>query len=163
MDRRTEGYVIGFIDAEGSFSVSIKVQKGLKYGIRLDPVFSVTQREREPIETIMRVLGAGRIIKKPGQQHLHLLIIDNMSELVGKLIPFLERNIDLLHAKKHQYTLFRDIVRGLHEGKHRNIGGMSELVIKAYELSNLSMKSNRRRNLDEILSIIKQRGPPGER
>ncbi len=163
MDGRTEGYVIGFIDAEGSFSVSLKVQRGLRYGIRLDPVFSVTQREREPISTIMEVLGAGRIIRKPGQQHLYLFIIDNMSELKEKLIPFLERNIDLLHAKKRQYMLFRDIVQGLCEGKHREIGGMKELVVKAYELSNMSMKSHRRRNLDEVFLIIKQRGPPGER
>gem|GEM_PF-924309 len=163
MDGRIEGYVMGFIDAEGSFSVSIKLQKGLRYGIRLDPVFSITQREREPIDKIMHVLNAGRVIRKPGQPHLYLLIIDSMSELTGKLIPFLERNIDLLHAKKRQYILFRDIVRGLHEARHRDIGGMRDLVIKAYELSNLSMKSNRRRSLDDILLMLKQWGPPGER
>ena|GEM_PF-6740023 len=33
------GYVIGFIDAEASFSASVKYQRG--YGIRLDPVFNI--------------------------------------------------------------------------------------------------------------------------
>ena len=40
------GYVIGFIDAEASFSVSIKVQKDLAYGVKLDPVFSITQAKK---------------------------------------------------------------------------------------------------------------------
>jgi hypothetical protein len=34
------GYVVGFIDAEASFSVSIKYQRG--YVLRVDPVFSIT-------------------------------------------------------------------------------------------------------------------------
>jgi len=41
------GYVLGLIDAEASFSVSIKIQKDLVYGIRLDPVFSITQAKKE--------------------------------------------------------------------------------------------------------------------
>ncbi len=57
------GYVVGFIDAEASFSVSIKYQRG--YGLRLDPVFSITQLNREPLDVIHGVINAGRIIKKP--------------------------------------------------------------------------------------------------
>jgi len=41
------GYVLGLIDAEASFSVSIKIQKDLVYGIRLDPVLSITQAKKE--------------------------------------------------------------------------------------------------------------------
>ena len=53
------GYVVGFIDAEASFSVSIKYQRG--YGLRLDPVFSITQLNREPLDVIHGVINAGRI------------------------------------------------------------------------------------------------------
>ena len=84
------GYVLGFIDAEASFSVSIKLQKGLAYGIRLDPVFSITQQEKAPLEIIRQVIGVGRIIRKPGQRHLYLLVIDSMKDLREKLIPFLK-------------------------------------------------------------------------
>ncbi|KYH37378.1 MAG: rRNA intron-encoded endonuclease [Candidatus Bathyarchaeota archaeon B24] len=72
----TKGYVSGFIDADGSFSVSIKVQRDVRYGVRIDPVFSVTQRNREVLEFLRRALGCGRIIKKPGQENLWLYIVD---------------------------------------------------------------------------------------
>ena len=94
------GYVLGLIDAEASFSVSIKMQKDLAYGIRLDPVFSITQAKKEPLELVSRVIGAGRILRKPGQKHLYLLVIGNMGELTEKLIPFLDTYLELLSAKR---------------------------------------------------------------
>ncbi len=162
------GYVLGFIDAEASFSVSIKIQKDLAYGVRLDPVFSITQAKKEPLELISKVINAGRIIRKPGQKHLYLLIIDNMAELIEKLIPFLDNYIELLSIKKEQYLMFREIVLSLSKGLHKNHIKLKELVSKAYELSSLSSKARRKRSLEEIITIInshiaRRRDLPGER
>ena len=162
------GYIIGFIDAEGSFSVSIKVQRDLTYGVRLDPVFSITQARREVLELIRRAIGAGRILRKPGQRHLYIYIVDNMNELIEKLIPFLDKYQNLLHVKKETYLIFRDIVLTLHKGLHKNVSKLRELISKAYTLSNLSPKAHRKRSIDEIFKIIntyiaKRRDLPGER
>ena len=162
------GYIIGFIDAEGSFSVSIKVQRDLTYGVRLDPVFSITQARKDVLELIRRATGAGRIIEKPGQKHLHVYIVDNMDELVKKLIPFLDRYQNLLHVKKEAYLIFRDIVLTLHKGLHKNASKLKELIYKAYTLSNLSPKAHRRRSISEVFKIVnshiaKRRDLPGER
>jgi hypothetical protein len=162
------GYVVGFIDAEASFSVSVKIQRDLMYGIRLDPVFSITQSNKEPLELVSKIIGAGRIIRKPGQSHLYLLIIDNMDELVGKLIPFLDKYLDLLRVKKEQYRVFRDIVLSLHKGSHKDVNVLKNLVSKAYYLSRLSSKSHRKRSLEEVIRIIdsfiaRRRDLPGER
>ena len=159
---------MGFIDAEASFSVSIKIQADTAYGVRVDPVFSVTQQEREPLELIMRVIGAGRIIRKPGQKHLWLLVIDSMSELSNKLIPFIDSNQDLLLAKRKTYSVFREIVTGLSRGEHRKADGLKRLVKLAYKLSGLSPKARRRKGLDQVLRIINSRAAergelPGDR
>lgn len=148
------GYVLGLIDAEASFSVSIKMQKDLA--------------KKEPLELVSRVIGAGRILRKPGQRHLYLLVIDNMGELTEKLIPFLDTYLELLSAKREQYSVFRDIVLSLHRGHHRNYVKLKELVSKAYKLSVLSSKARRRRNIEEIftlmdLHIARRRDLPGER
>ena len=148
------GYVIGLIDAEASFSVSIKIQKDLKYGVRLDPVFSITQSNRRALELVAKVIGAGRIIRKPGQRHLYLIVIDNMNDLINKLIPFLDKYQNMLRTKNKQYKIFRDIVFSLHKGIHRDVFLLKELVSKAYILSQISTKSHRKRNLREILEII---------
>lgn len=162
------GYVVGFIDAEGSFSVSVKLQKDVVYGVRLDPVFSITQQGREPLEVIADVLNAGRIIRKPGQRHLWLLIVDRMSELTQSLIPFLDKYRDLLLAKREIYELFREIVIGLHSGMHKRPAGLKKLVTLSYSLSRLNSKAHRKRALKQILEIIDSRvaewgEPPGDR
>ena len=162
------GYVMGFIDAEGSFSVSIKLQRDVAYGVRLDPVFSITQQERKPLELIIEVIKAGRIIRKPGQEHLWLYVVDSMRELVSNLIPFLDKHRDLLIAKERTYSVFREIVLGLRNGLHRRPEGLKKLVLLSYELSNLSSKARRRRALEQIIKIIESRAakrgePPGDR
>ena len=162
------GYTLGFIDAEGSFSVSIKLQSDVAYGVRADPVFSITQREREPLEILAKVIGAGRIIKKPGQKHLWLFIIDNMKELRERLIPFLDRHTDMLLAKRKTYKIFREIVLRLARGEHRNLNGLREIIILAYKLSELNPKARRRKGLNQVLKIISSRAaergePPGGR
>ncbi len=167
-DSFIKGYVIGFIDAEASFSVSVKLQKDLKHGVRLDPVFSITQARKEPLELISKTINAGRIIRKPGQKHLYLLIIDNMSELVKGLIPFLDKYKKQMYVKKGQYHAFREIVLSLHKGAHKNTEKLKELVYKAYKLSESNPKSHRRRKIEEIIRIIEhasqsRRDLPGER
>ncbi len=146
------GYVVGFIDAEASFSVSIKYQRG--YGLRLDPVFSISQLNREPLEIIHGVINAGRIIKKPGQKHLYLYIVDNIKELTECLIPFLDRYRHLLHSKGKAYSLFREIVISLSKGVHREREGMRRLVVLAYELSHVNPKSHRKRPIEEVLKLL---------
>ena len=164
----TIGYVIGFIDAEASFSVSIKIQRDLAYGIRLDPMFSITQSNREPLELITKIIGAGRIIRKPGQKHLYLLVIDNMEELANKLIPFLDKYKNFMYSKRKSYEVFREIVLALYNRTYRDGSTLKKLVAKAYELSSLNSKARRKRSLEEISTIIdsytfKRRDPPGER
>ena len=162
------GYVMGFIDAEASFSVSVKIQKDTAYGVRIDPVFSIAQQERRPLELIRSIISAGRIIRKPGQEHLWLLIIDNISELSNKLIPFLDENSELLLVKERPYRIFRRIVAALSRKEHRKAERLKELVKLAYELSKLNPKAKRRKNLDQVLKLINsrvaERGElPGER
>ena len=168
MEKEIIGYIMGFIDAEASFSISIKVQKDLRYGIRIDPVFSITQTMKKPLELIANTINAGRIIRKPGQEHLYLLIIDNIKDLTEKLIPFIEEHKHLLIVKAEQYNLFKEIVVSLNKKEHMNPDKLRELVIKSYMLSSLNPKSKRKRKLEEILTIIdsriaRRRDLPGER
>ena len=148
------GYVIGFIDAEASFSISIKIQKDLIHGIRLDPVFSITQAKKKPLEIIAKTIGAGRIIRKPGQPHLYLLIIDNLKELTQKLIPFLDKHEKNLYTKKEQYRIFKEIVLAIQNKQHKNRTTLKKLVHKTYRLSKINPKSHRKKTLKEIITLI---------
>ncbi|MBI5229706.1 MAG: LAGLIDADG family homing endonuclease [Candidatus Magasanikbacteria bacterium] len=56
-------YVIGFIDGEGSFSVSINKHKTLKSGIEVKAEFEIELRadDRVILEMIMKTIGTGII------------------------------------------------------------------------------------------------------
>ena len=91
-----------------------------------------------------------------------------MSELTEKLIPFLDNYLKLLSAKREQYLIFRDIVLSFHRGHYRNHVKLKEIVSKTYKLSDLSSKARRRRNIEEIFTLIdshiaRRRDLPGER
>jgi len=146
------GYVVGFIDAEASFSVSIKYQRG--YGVRLDPMFGITQLSEKPLELIRDVIKAGRIIRKPGQRHLHLYVVDRIDELSTRLVPFLDTHRQMLVAKGEAYDVFREIVTALANGEHKKRDGLRRLVELAYKLSQMNPKSRRKRTLQEVLKLL---------
>ena len=147
------GYVCGVVDTEASFSVSVKIQHDLRCKVRLDPVFSITQQNRSVLEIIKKNLDCGRILPKPQQKHLWILVVDELGELKSKLIPKLDKF--KLVAKKKQYSLFREIVLKLAEKKYAlTCKDIRALVILSYKLSMLNSKSHRKRSLDEILALI---------
>ena len=56
----------GFVEGEGSNSVSISVSKTFKYGINIQPVFNVSQHENglRLLESFKTYFGVGSVVKK---------------------------------------------------------------------------------------------------
>ncbi|WP_165487967.1 LAGLIDADG family homing endonuclease [Aeropyrum pernix] len=156
----------GIIDAEASLSVSIKIQEDLRCRVRVDPVFSITQDSKDVLNVVKNYFGCGRLMPKPGQEHLTLYVVDRLEALVDCLIPKLDR-LPLI-VKKRGFEMFREIVLTLTRMKYRRVECcvIRDLVLKSYSLSSLNKKSKRKRSLEEILKIIpcdKAVEPPGER
>lgn len=146
---RLKWYLTGFVDAEGCFSVAIKKQSSAKFGWVVDPLFQITQHKgkKELLETFKKTLNCGRVTKKPGNNELYLLLVDNRRQLAEKVIPFFEKYP--LVVKKEDFEKFKGIVQGLENKEHSHREGIRNLIRKAYRM-NLSGKQ-RRRDLDEIL------------
>ena len=57
-----EGWIVGFIDGEGSFTVNpLEIEKGEKRYRYFNPVFYLVQKERDVLERMKNLLGVGRI------------------------------------------------------------------------------------------------------
>ena len=56
----------GFVEGEGSNGVSVAVNRSFKYGINLQPMFSVTQHVRgiAILNAFKEVLGCGSVVAK---------------------------------------------------------------------------------------------------
>ena len=152
-ERYLKYYVLGFVDAEGCFSVALKKQETTRFGWVLDPVFHVTQHEsgRNVLELVQNILNCGRIIEKPGQPSTLQFLVDNRRQLKEKVIPFFDR-YELL-VKKNDFILFRRIVDGLERKEHTKPETFKELVKLAFHM-NMEGKQ-RRYQLEDILDTIK--------
>ena len=150
-------YLLGFTDAEGCFSISLKREDTARFGWALDPLFQITQHKcnREIMELFQRELKCGRIIEKPGQPDLLLFLVDNRRQLAEKVIPFFEKN--KLLAKKEDFEKFKEVIQGLENKMHHKKETFIELIRKCYEM-NLEGKQ-RRYKLEEVLEDIEKRVP----
>lgn len=146
-------YIVGFVDAEGCFSVSIKKQDDTKFGWVIDPVFHVTQsKERRVIlELLKKTFKCGRIIPKLGQEDKLLqYIVDSRRSLSEIIVPFFEKHPPI--AKWQEFQFFKKIVESLEKGEHKTFAGITKLLKEACEMSD-----DRKHSLEEILSQIQQR------
>lgn len=142
-------YLVGFVDAEGCFSVALKKQEGTRFGWVLDPVFHITQHEsaRDVLELARAHLKCGRIIQKPGQEETLQLVVDNRKQLAEKIIPFFTKHKLLVKAK--DFELFKEIVLGLERKEHSTLEGFKRLLKLAFSM-NMEGKQ-RRYDLEEVI------------
>ena len=134
------GWIIGFVDGEGCFTVSFfkhpKSRLRLKW--QVFPEFVITQgmRSRAALEEVKNFFGCGEIYlnKRYDNHHEHLLkyVVRNREDLLEKIIPFFEKNF-LRSAKKEDFSIFAKIVRMMDKGKHLEEKGLKkikQMVIK---------------------------------
>ncbi len=139
-------YVCGFIDGEGSFSISIGKHKTLKRGFEVRPEFEIELRkdDQEILERILITIGVGRIYDcqydRYGWYPHSKYKITSIWDMKEFLFPFLDTNP--LQAKKGKsYVLFKEIVLMLCEKKHLSDEGFNLIVKLRDELRALGKKA----------------------
>ena len=139
-------YVAGFIDGEGSFSVSIGKHKTLVRGLEVRPEFEIEVRadDREVIERILITIGCGRIYDCSYERYgwyPHVKYkVTSTREMEEILFPFLDCNP--LQAKKAKsYVLFRDIVLAYRRKEHLSDKGFQKILDARVKLRALGKKA----------------------
>ena len=126
-------YVGGFIDGEGSFSVSIGKHKTLKRGLEVRCEFEIELRadDREILERICVTLGCGKIYDCSYERYgwyPHVKYkITSTKNMEKYLFPFLDRYP--LQAKKAKaYLLFKEIVLLVRTKQHLQDSGFKKIL-----------------------------------
>lgn len=147
----------GFVEGEGSNSVSISVGKLFKYGINLQPVFNVTQHENglKILHAYKELFGAGSVLPKSGSPHIWVYTIKGYKHIITRVIPFLETYVQPYSCKVREYLLFKQLVLMSAEGNQKNKETLIEMVKIAYTL--IGKGKGRKRTLNEVLEIIKDK------
>jgi len=107
-------FLAGFIEGEGSISMSIKKNPNAKFGIELDPLFNLTQHVNgvNHLYLALVMFQTGRIRYKSGSNATLVLIIEPRKSLQEKVCPYFEKYIYPLSspAKQIRYKSFKKML-----------------------------------------------------
>ncbi|TAL49419.1 hypothetical protein EPN83_00720 [Patescibacteria group bacterium] len=126
-------HVVGFIDGEGSFSISIGKHKTLKRGFEVRPEFEIEVRkdDQEILERILITIGAGRIYDLSYERYgwfPHAKYkITSIWDMKEYLFPFLDR-YPLQAKKAKSYKLFKSVVLMVCNKEHLSDKGFERIV-----------------------------------
>ncbi len=138
-------YVAGFIDGEGSFSISIGKHKTLRRGFEIRPEFEIELRkdDQEILERILVTIGIGRIYdcsyERYGWYPHAKYKITSIWDLKEYLFPFLDKH-PLQAKKRKSYLLFREIVLMVCAKEHLSDEGFNKIVSLRDDLRSLGKK-----------------------
>src|ERR671928_12823 len=90
---RLDGYIAGYVDGEGSFSVSVQRNATCRVGFQLVPEFHVSQNgdRAQVLELIRDRLGCGYIKPNSKRDRALVLVVRNREDLLERVLPFFRR------------------------------------------------------------------------
>lgn len=114
-----EKWIVGFVDGEGCFSISVVRNASMSHGWQVQHEFAVVQSapSGNVLELIKSHYGCGSIVKQKRKDSrrsdLWRFSVKNRKELQETIIPFFIAN-PLLTSKQNDFVLFCEAVNCLH-------------------------------------------------
>jgi hypothetical protein len=145
-------FLAGFIEGEGSFTISIKYNTTTKYKIALDPVFYLYQHKsgKDILEATQRYFSAGKIYPKSGNEDVLVFSISTRRTLIEKVIPYFEKYGYPFSAKKETFDNFKRICFLLENHHHRTKEGLLECIEYAYMMNPQAKGKKRKFSLEQL-------------
>ena len=160
------GWVIGFVDGEGCFSIGFVKQsgngnrKGYKTGYQVAHRFAVTQgvKSIECLEDLKKFFGVGRLfINKRHdnhKEHLAQYVVDKREDLLKTIIPFFEQNQPRT-SKRYDFEQFARCMHKIADGEHLMHQGLIEII-------QIAQTMNHRKSREDIIRILRDYTPDPE-
>ena len=127
----------GFVTGEGSINVSAKKDKLAKFGIIIDPEFSVTQHVNgvSLLFTAFRIFQTGSLRYKSGSNATLVYRIDNRDSLMEKVIPFYEKYCSPYWSTVFQDRLvtFKNLLQLFKEKAHSNLADFTKKILPLWD------------------------------
>ena len=153
-------WVVGFVDGEGCFSVSIHAHPGIRsFGWQINPVFQVSQHRdaRGALDALAVFFGCGRVRSKGQGSRVMVYAVDRRRDLRERVIPFFENHG--LVVKRRDFGLFAEITRELDNGAHFTADGFERVVRLAFAMN--ANGTQRTRSVDDSTGRILRDCTPG--
>ena len=137
---KTVGWIVGFVDGEGCFSVTIQRCRVVKLGWQVFPEFVVTQgaKSLSVLHSLREFFECGRVfINNRTDNHkepIYRYCVRAVRDLRKKIIPFFSEN-PLRTSKRNAFEVFVEVVRRMESGKHLTEQGLREIAVLAGQIN----------------------------
>ncbi len=161
------GWIVGFVDGEGCFSVnfvkqtnrqeSTRIRKGYKIGYQIAHEFSVVQGEKslEVLKMLKDFFGVGNIyVNRRYDNHkenLYRYTVSKRSDLIDTIIPFFDSN-RLKTSKQNDFEFFKQCMSLIEKGEHKTPSGAIKIAL-------LCEKMNHKKPRTELIRILRNQTP----
>ena len=157
------GWVIGFVDGEGCFSLGFVRQlnrarrKGYKTGYQVAHEFAVTQgaRSLSCLHELREFFSVGQVLLNKRydnhKEHLHRYVVRRRSELLEVVIPFF-RQYPMQSSKQQDFEKFARCVEWIEAGRHLTREGL-------VAIAEIAQTMNRQKSRRELISFLRDRTP----
>jgi LAGLIDADG endonuclease len=157
------GWVIGFVDGEGCFSIGFVRQpdrpgrRGYSSGYQVFHRFVVTQGvgSVDCLEDLRDFFGVGRIYVNERhdnhKEHLAQYIVGRREQLLGTIIPFFDEH-PLRTAKQSDFEKFVRCMELVATGRHRSAEGL-------IAIAKIAETMNHKKSRGDLIRILRGHTP----
>ncbi len=127
-------WIVGFVDGEGCFHVSINRHKEMTAGYEVLPEFTVVQHKRDiqVLYALKEFFGCG-VVRVNHDDRMAYRVRD-FGQLVNIIVPFFEKHF-LKTKKRIDFIRFRRVILRMQKREHLTPEGIEE-IRKQKELMN---------------------------
>jgi hypothetical protein len=160
---RQQGWVIGFVDGEGCFSIGFirqaggRGRSGYRTGYQVAHEFAVTQGAQSVscLDELRRFFGVGQVLANKRydnhREHLYRYVVRRRADLIGTIIPFFRAH-PMHSSKQRNFEKFARCVELIDEGHHLTFEGLADIV-------EIAQTMNRQKPRTELLRILRGHTP----
>jgi len=133
-------WIVGFVDGEGCFSVSIFSNKTTKLGVQVFPEFVVTQgaKSLQVLENLQSFFGCGKIYENNRtdnhRENLYRYCVRSIDDITTAIVPFFETH-PLMTAKNHDFVIFCQVLDMIRQKRHLSKNGVEEIRMLAANMN----------------------------
>jgi hypothetical protein len=157
------GWVIGFVDGEGCFSIGFVRQSdrpgrvGYRLGYQVAHEFAVTQGAQsvDCLHELRDFFGVGQVLANKRydnhREHMFRYVVRRRKDLLETVIPFFRKH-PMRTSKQLNFDRFAQCVELVEAGHHKTVDGLIEIV-------QIAETMNRHKPRHELLRILRGHTP----
>jgi hypothetical protein len=127
-------WIVGFVDGEGCFLVSVNPHADMSVGYQVLPEFTVVQHERDVqiLHALKAHFGCGVVRKNHGDRMAYR--VRSKENLLQKIVPFFMAH-PLKTKKRVDFLKFREVLLLMEKNAHLDLDGVNEIRAIASQMN----------------------------